>query len=93
MMCGVRLVDTVSTDVFRDRVGVAVKIEDMIIQSRIGWYGHVMRADINSQINEVMEVEITGKIKKDRPRKLWEECIKKDLERYRLRREDALLSK
>ena len=48
MMCGVRLVDRVSTDVLRDRVGVAVKIEDMIIQSRLSWYGHVMRGDINS---------------------------------------------
>ena len=31
MICGVRLVDRVSTDVLRDRVGVVVKIEDMII--------------------------------------------------------------
>ena len=34
MSCGVRLVDRVSTDVLRDRVSVAVKIEVMIIQSR-----------------------------------------------------------
>ena len=52
-MCGVRLVDRVSTDVLRDRVGVAVKTEDMIIQSRLRWYGHVMRGDF--------KVEITGK--------------------------------
>ena len=58
--CGVRLVGRVLTDVLRDRVGVAVKIEDMIIQSRLRWYGHVMHVDINSQIREVMEVEITG---------------------------------
>ena len=36
MMCGVRLVDKVLTDVFWDRVGVFVKIEDMIIQSHCG---------------------------------------------------------
>ena len=36
MMCGVRLVDRVLTDVFWDRVGVVVKIEDMIIQSHCG---------------------------------------------------------
>ena len=41
------------------KVGVAVKIEDMIIQSHLQWYGHVMDGDINSQICE--EVEITGK--------------------------------
>ena len=78
MMCRVRLVDRVLTYVLRDRVGVVVKIEDLIIQSRLRWYGHVMCGDINSQIHEVMEVEITGKRKKGRPRKSWEECIKKD---------------
>ena len=48
-------------DVLRDRVGVFLKIEDMIIQSCLRWYRHVMCRDINSQIQEVMEVEITGK--------------------------------
>ena len=89
MMCGVRLVDRVSTDLLRDRVGVVVKIEDFIIQRRLRWYGDVIRRDTSSQIREVMEHEITWKRKKGRPRKSWEECIKKDLERYGLRREDA----
>ena len=75
MTCGVRLVDRVSTNVLRDRVGVVVKIED-IIQNRLQWYGHVMRKDINSQRREVMEVEITGKKKKGRLGKSWEECGK-----------------
>ena len=35
MMCGVRLADRVWTDVLCDRVGVVVKIENMIIQSRL----------------------------------------------------------
>ena len=39
MMCGVRLVDRVSTDILLDRVGVVVKIKDMIIQSRLRRYG------------------------------------------------------
>ena len=87
-MCRVRLVYRVSTDVLRDRVGVVVKIEGMIIQNRLQWYGHVNRRDINSQIREVMGLEITGK-RKNRPRKSWEECVKEDLERYGLRREDV----
>ena len=45
-----------------------------------------MRGDINSQIREVMEVEVSGKRTKGRPRKSWEECIKKDLDQYGLRR-------
>ena len=52
----------------------------MIIQSYLWWYGHVMHGDINSQICEVMEVEITGKRKKGQPRKLLQDCVKKDSE-------------
>ena len=61
MICGVRVIDRVLIDVLRDRIGVFLKIEDMIIQSCLRWYRHVMCRDINSQIHEVMEVEITGK--------------------------------
>ena len=32
MMCGVRLVDRVSTDVLQYMVGIVMKIKDMIIQ-------------------------------------------------------------
>ena len=77
----VRLIDRVLNDVLCDRVGV-VKIQNVIIQSRHWWYDHVMHGDINSQICEVMEIEITGKRKKGWPRKLWEEGVLKDLELY-----------
>ena len=89
MMCGVRLVDRVSTDVLQDRVGAFVKLEDMIIQSCLRWYGHVICRDINSQIREVMMLEMIGKRNKGRPRKMFEECVKKDFERYDLRRKNA----
>ena len=82
IICGVKLVDGVVTNVLRDMAGVVVKTEDMIIKSRLRWYGHVMRGDISFQIREVMEVKITGKRKNGRLRKSWEECVKKDLERY-----------
>ena len=51
MMSGVRLTNRVSTNVLRDRVGV-MKIEDVIIPSRLRWYCHVMRGDINFQMRE-----------------------------------------
>ena len=41
MMCRVRLVDGAATDVLHVRVGIVVKIKDMIVQSRLRWYGHV----------------------------------------------------
>ena len=69
MINAVRLVDRLSTNVLRDRVGVNVKIEDMIIQSRLWWHGHVIHEDINSRIREVMELEITAKRKTEQRRK------------------------
>ena len=86
-MCRVRLIDRVST-VLDDKMGVLVKIEDAIFQIRLQCYGHAMNGDIISQIREIIKVEITGKRKKIRPRKSWEECVRKDLEQYGLRRED-----
>ena len=65
--------DKVSIDVLQDRVGIVVKIVDMIIQSRLWWYGHVLHEG-NSQLREIMELEITGKRNRGQSRKLWEEC-------------------
>ena len=42
MMCGVKLINRLSTDVSQDRMGIVVKIKD-IIQSHLWWYGHVIR--------------------------------------------------
>ena len=72
MMCGVRLVDSVLTDVGRDRVGAVGKVEEMI--SRLRWYGHVIRRDISSQICEVMVL-----VCKERSGTIWFEkrgCVR-----------------
>ena len=60
IMCGVRLVDKVSSDVLRGRVGV-VKIEDTLLHSRLRWYGHVIRRDTNSEIHEVLKLRLVKK--------------------------------
>ena len=65
MMCSMRLVNRVSTDVFWDRVSFVVKIKD-IIQTSLKWHGHVIRRDFNSQMRGAMELEITGKRKTGR---------------------------
>ena len=67
-----------------------MKIEDLIIQRRLQWYGNAMRENINSPIRYVMGIKITGERKTGRPRKFCEGCIKKDLERmHTIERNDA----
>ena len=50
-----------------------------------GWHPNAHCGDINSQIREVVEAEITGKRKKGGPRKSWEEVLKKDLEQLEIK--------
>ena len=57
MMCGMRLVDRVLTDVLCDMVDAVVKIEDVIIQSLLRWYGRVMRRDIDFQIRKLWKLK------------------------------------
>ena len=83
MMCGVRLVDRVLTDALRHRVGVAVKIEYVIIQKRLWWYGHVVREEINSQIRKLKKLEkgrrvgqgTLGRVLKEGSGTIWLEKI------------------
>ena len=67
MMCGVRLVERVLTDVLHDRTGCCCEDRgyDSSKPSRV-----VMHGDIHSQIREGMEVEITGKKKKEGSREI-----------------------
>ena len=88
IMCKVRLINRVSTYILQDRVGVLVKIEDMIIQSCLWWY-NVIGQDINLQMCEGKELEIIEKRSKSQIKKLWEECVKKNLQWYGLKREDG----
>ena len=75
-------------DVYGYSTGFVVKIENMIIQSHLRWYGHVIHWDINSNMWGY-GTSNNWERKKGWPRKSWEECIKKDLEQYGLKRKDA----
>ena len=62
-----------------------MKMEDMIIQSRLPWYG---MPSVETSTPKCVRLWSLKLGKKGRPRKSWEECVKKDLERYDLRKED-----
>lgn len=50
-----------------------IKIEDILVHSRLQWHGHVICQGNNLLMCEVMELEIEGKRKKGCPRKLCKE--------------------
>ena len=42
-------------------VGIRANIEDLIAQTRMRWYGHVLCLRIEKQIKEVLDLEKKGK--------------------------------
>ena len=83
---GSKLFDRVSSDVLRERVGVVVKIEDILVDSCLQWCGHVIHGDTS---RKYVELEMVGKRKNKCPSKLWEECLKNDMARFGLKQEDS----
>lgn len=72
IICGVRLVDRISSAFFRERVVVFVQVKDIGEHSNLRWYGYIIYPDTDSQILEVMELEIGKKRKEGPPEKSWE---------------------
>jgi len=62
-MCGVKLQDGVPSKGLRDRLG----LDDMISvlqQSRLRWYGYVLRKGDNDWVKKCIEYEVEGRPKK-----------------------------
>ena len=57
----VRLADIVSSNNLREALDVFVKIEEILVHSRLRWYSQAIPQDTDSQILEVVELKIEGK--------------------------------
>ncbi|XP_068247984.1 uncharacterized protein [Palaemon carinicauda] len=55
------------------------KLSDRIQESRLRWYGHVMRRDEQYIGRIVIEVEVQGTRRRGRPKRRWVDCIQDDL--------------
>jgi hypothetical protein len=89
MMCGVKLRDRKSSSELMSMVGLSEDIVTLVRQSRLRWYGHVMRRDEGIGIRRVLEFEVAGEIGRGRPPMGWKEQVEKDMVKAGLRREDA----
>ncbi|XP_068229381.1 uncharacterized protein [Palaemon carinicauda] len=58
---------------------VVRKLSDKIQESRLRWYGHVMRRDEQYIGSRVMKMEVQGARSRKRPKRRWVDCIKDNL--------------
>ncbi len=85
---GISLRDKIRSEDIRKRSGVT-DIVDKMQESRLRWYGHISRREVEQDIRRVMEMEVEGNRGRGRPKRRWLDCVEKDMEVKRLTKEDA----
>ena len=70
-----------------------LEIDDIILilqQTRLQWYGHVLRKEDNEWVKKCMEYEVEGSRPRGRPKRTWREVVQKDCKARNLNRKDAM---
>ena len=75
-ICGVKPSDDPSMDELHAKLGIC-DLAILVRERRLRWFGHVMRS--NGEINRVRSRPVPGRKCPGRPKKTWEECVKRDL--------------
>ena len=65
-------------------------IDRLATANGVRWYGHVLRRDDDSVLRVALNLEVTGKRKRGRPKKTWKKQVEEETEKVGLKKEDAL---
>ena len=65
------------------------EISKKVQESRLAWYGHVLRREDEYVGKRVMAMEVPGKRRRGRPKRRWLDSIRNDLSERELSRDDA----
>ena len=87
-MSGVAKLDRIRNERIRGTTKVG-EISKKVQESRLKWYGHVLRREDEYVGKRVMAMEIPGKRRRGRPKRRWMDTIGNDLSEKELSREDT----
>ena len=71
-------------------LGLKETIDRLATANGVSWYGHVLRRDDDSVLRVALNLEVTGKRKRGRPKKTWKKQVEEETEKIGLKKEDAL---
>ena len=57
-------------------------------EARLRWFGHVKRSD--RYIKVAYDMEVIGKRSRGRQKMRWSDCLTKDVQENKLKKEDAM---
>ena len=87
-MSGVTKLDRIRNERIRGTTKVG-EISKKVQESRLKWYGHVLRREEEYVGKRVMAMEVPGKRRRGRPKRRWMDTIGNDLSEKELSREDT----
>ena len=87
-MSGVTNLDIIRNERIRGTTKVG-EISEKVQESRLKWYGHVLRR-LDEYIGKgVMGMEVSGKRRRGRPKRTWMDSVRNDLSERELSGEDT----
>ena len=75
---GVTVKDKMNSEDIRKELGVG-SIKSKARESRLRWFGHVHRREQESNLRQVMDMEIPGRRRRGRPRVRWHDLVDRDM--------------
>ena len=85
---GVTLRDNVKSLDIRKELGVN-SIQEKVREMSLRWYGHMQRMEENNEVRAVVDMIVSWKTPRGRPRGRWMDCIRRDMQALRITVEDA----
>ena len=85
---GVSLMERIESEEIRRRVGIC-KIVDKARESRLRWYGHVVRRDENSMIRKAHDMGVEGRRSRGRQKMRWMDAVRRDMREMDVEHTDA----
>ena len=88
-MSGVTKLDRIRNERIRGTTKVGEIYKTKVQESRLKWYGHVLRREYVYVGKRVMAMEVPGKRRRGRSKRIWLDNIRNDLSERELSREDT----
>ena len=89
-ICGQKVADRKTTEEQIDMLGLKETIDRLATANGVRWYGHVLRRDDDSVLRVALNLEVSGKRKRGRPKKTRKKQMEEETEKIDLKKEDAL---
>ena len=73
-----------------DMLELKKTIDQLATANGVRWYGHVLKRDDDSVLRIALNPEVSGKRKRERPKKIWKKQVQEDTVKIGLKKENAL---